>query len=625
MTIAVYLWRYCLSMKFKTVCLLLLTFWASITVDAQQITIKPMADQQDLKLAQQYYRSGEYEKALAVFEKLYNNNRSNSYYYQQYLSTLLAIKELDAAKQLIENQITANPKNPAYYVDLGNIYKQRDKDDLAEAEFEKALQRIDEDLNAARKVANAFNKIEEYDYAIGTYEMARAKSNRPDIYLYELATTYNRKGDFDKTVEYYLEYSQYNPRGVQTVKNYFQRYLKTEAQYDVLQKQLYKRIQEFPNELLYPELLIWLFTQKKDFENAIIQVKALDKRFGEDGYRVFNLGKAAVTEAQYEAAKLAFQYVVDKGSGTYYVQAQSQLLRAATLQILSNPTYTNKDIAVLDSNYIAFLNEFGKNAASAETMIAHAELQTKYLYDIDAGISTLNEVIKMPSVKSGVKSQAKLLLGDYYLMQNEVWEAVLIYGQVDKAMKDDMLGEEARYKNAKLSYYIGDFPWAQTQLGVLKAATSELVANNALDLSVFITDHLGLDTTTTTMEMYARADLLFLQNKNDQALATLDSINKIYPGHALTDDILMQRANIALKARNYDAAIEYLNKILEDFSEDILADDATFKLGEIYYYYLEDKEMAMEQFQKVILDYTGSLYTVEARKHYRKLRGDLIN
>jgi len=584
-----------------------------------------MADQQDLKLAQQYYKSGEYEKALAVFEKLYNNNRSNNYYYQQYLNTLLAIKELDAAKQLIDNQIAANPKNPAYYVDLGNIYKQRDEDELAKVEFEKALERINTDVMAARNVANAFNKIEEYDYAIATYEMVRNKSNRPDMYLYEMATTYNRKGDFDKTVEYYLEYSQYNPKGIQTVKNYFQRYLKTEDQYDVLQKQLYKRIQNFPDELLYPELLVWLFTQKKDFENAIIQVKALDKRFSEDGYRVFNLGKAAVIEEQYDAATQAFKYVVDKGRGTYYIQAKSALLKTSKLQILSYPTYTDNDIAVLDSNYIAFFNEFGKNASSAETMIDHAELQAKYLYNIDNGIAKLNEVIEMPTIKPGVKAKAKLLLGDYYLIQDEIWEAVLIYGQVDKAMKDDMLGEEARYKNAKLSYYIGDFGWAQTQLGVLKAATSELVANDALDLSVFITDHLGLDTTTTTMEMYARADLLFLQNKNEKALTTLDSISQQYPGHALTDDIFMQRASIALKQRNYDTTINYLNKILEEFPEDILADDATFKLGEIYYFYLDDKEKAMENFQKVILDYTGSLYTVEARKHYRKLRGDLLN
>ncbi len=599
-------------------------FWG--VVQAQVIRINPMQSQQDLKLAQQYYKNGEYEKALAVFEKLFEENSKNKYYYQQYLGTLVALKELDLAKQLIESQIAKEPSNPAYYVDLGNIYKQQDMDADAKTEFDKALQYISQDQMAARNVANTFTKIEEYDYAIATYEAARAaNSNRPDLYIYEMAQVYSKKGDFDNTVKYYLEYTQFNPKNIQLVRNYFQRNLKEEKQYDILQKQLYKRIQDQPDELLYPELLIWLFTQKKDFENAIIQVKALDKRFNEDGRRVYDLGKAAIIEEQYAAAEEAFNYVIDKGPGNLYLNAQAELLRASKLKLITYPTYTEEEVLQLDTNYMVFLNEFGKNASSASSIIDYAQLKANYLYDVDAAITLLDELIEIPSVRSNLKAQAKLYLGDYYLIKDEVWEAVLIYGQVDKAQKDDILGEEARFKNARLSYFIGDFAWAQTQLGVLKAATSELVANDALDLSVFITDHLGLDTTNTTMEMYARADLLLLQNKTKAALVTLDSIDRQFPGHALADDILMQRAEIALKERNYDEAIVYLNKVLEDFPTDILADDATFKLGEIYYFYLEDKEKAMEQFQNVILEYTGSLYTVEARKHYRQLRGDLLN
>jgi len=179
---------------------------------AQTIQINPMKSQQDLKLAQQYYKNGEYEKALALFEKLFEENGKNKYYYQQYLGTLVALKELDAAKTLIETQISKNPSNPSYYVDLGNIYKQQDEDDAAKAEFDKALQYISEDQMAARGVANTFSKIEEYEYAIATYEAARAaNTTRPDLYLYEMAQVYSKKGDFDNTVKFYLEYSQFNP------------------------------------------------------------------------------------------------------------------------------------------------------------------------------------------------------------------------------------------------------------------------------------------------------------------------------------------------------------------------------------------------------------------------------
>jgi len=611
--------------------LILFVFICSLAViptcSAQKIIIGSPnnANQQDIKLAQQYYKNGEYEKALAIYEKLYQENATNSYYYSNYLNTLVALKELDTAKQLIESQIAKNSKNASYYVDLGNIYKQQDKDDEAKKQFDKVLLNIGSDQNQARTVANTFTKIEEYDYAIAVYEKIRETLRRDDMFLYEMANVYSKKGDFDNTVKTYLSYGKFYPKNVQVIKNYFQRNFKDEKQFDVLQKQLYKRIQAEPDEILYPELLVWLFTQKKDFENAIIQVKALDKRFNEDGRRVFNLGKSAITEEQYDAATEAFNYIIDKGPGRYYINARSETLRSQRLKVTTQSDYTDKDIEQLDNDYSEFLEEFGRNISSAETMLDYAHLKSNYKYDLDAGIALCDELIAMPALNASLKARTKLALGDYYLMNNETWDAVLLYSQVDKAMKDDILGEEARFKNAELSYYNGDFEWAQTQLAVLKASTTELIANDALDLSVFITDHLGLDTTNRTMEMYARGDLLILQNRVKDAQLTMDSINVSYPGHALTDNILMQRAKISIKQRNYDKAVVFLNTLLLDFGDEILADDATFMLGELYDVNLKDPEKALDYYQSVILDYTGSLYTVEARKRYRRLRGDLLN
>jgi len=595
--------------------------------NAQQIVIGTpnSANQQDIKLAQQYYKNGEYEKALTIYEKMYQDNPTNSYYYTNYLNTLVALKELDTAKQLIESQIAINPKNASYYVDLGNIYKQQDNDAEAKKQFDKVLENIGSDQNQARTVASTFTKIEEYDYAIAVYEKVRENTRREDMFLYEMANTYSKKGDFDNTVKSYLAYGKYFPKNVQVIKNYFQRNFKDEKQFDVLQKQLYKRIQSEPDEILYPELLVWLFTQKKDFENAIIQVKALDKRFNEDGRRVYDLGRSAITEEQYDAATEAFNYIIDKGPSRYYTTARSETLRSQRLKVTTQTDYTDSDIEQLDNDYQEFLEEFGRNVSSAETMLDYAHLKANYKYDLESGINICDDLIAMPALNSSLKARTKLAKGDYLLMKNEVWDAVLLYSQVDKAMKDDILGEEARFKNAQLSYYNGDFEWAQTQLAVLKASTTELIANDALDLSVFITDHLGLDTTNRTMEMYARGDLLFVQNRVDDAMLTLDSINVAYPGHALTDDILMQRAKINIKQRNYDKAVVFLNTLLLDFGEEILADDATFMLGELYDIYIKDPEKALDYYQSVILDYTGSLHTVEARKRYRRLRGDLLN
>ncbi|MCB0538462.1 MAG: tetratricopeptide repeat protein, partial [Bacteroidetes bacterium] len=222
------------------------------------------------------------------------------------------------------------------------------------------------------------------------------------------------------------------------------------------------------------------------------------------------------------------------------------------------------------------------------------------------------------------KNTLKLELGDIYILDDNVWEATLLYAQVDKDEKDSPIGEDARFRNAKLSYYKGEFEWSQAQLKILKGATTELIANDAIDLSVFIMDNLGLDSITTTMEEYSKAELFALQNRNEEALQTLDDILKTYPGHALTDDVYYKKAQIYFSKNNYEKAVEMLNAILLNHKEDILADNAAFMLGDIYQNYLMDKEKAMKYYKLIITDYSGSVLLVEARKRYRALRGDNI-
>src|SRR5690606_25809785 len=160
-----------------------------------------------------------------------------------------------------------------------------------------------------------------------------------------------------------------------------------------------------------------------------------------------------------------------------------------------------------------------------------------------------------------------LQLGDYFVLQGKVWDASLTYSQVDKAFKEDMLGEEARFRNAKLAYYRGDFEWAQGQLSVLKASTSELIANDALYLSVLITENIPPDSNLVPLQKFAYADLLLFQNKDKEAEKLLDSVSQAYPKHPLNDDILLLRAKMAVKHRAYNDALTYLKEIYEKYDK----------------------------------------------------------
>ncbi len=231
----------------------------------------------------------------------------------------------------------------------------------------------------------------------------------------------------------------------------------------------------------------------------------------------------------------------------------------------------------------------------------------------------------MSGVNQQLKNQTKLSLGDLYLIDGDVWESTLLYAQVDKDEKDSPLGEEARFRNAKLAYYKGDFEWAQTQLEALKSSTSELISNDAINLSVFIIDNLGMDTVETPMQMYARAELLLYQNKPDNARGTLDTIVYMFPGHALYDDIEYAKAQLYLKKKEVEKAVPLLEDIIKNYKTDLKGDDATFLLAEINEQYLGNKEKAKELYQTIITDYNNSLLVIEARKRFRTLRGDKVS
>jgi TolA-binding protein len=209
-------------------------------------------------------------------------------------------------------------------------------------------------------------------------------------------------------------------------------------------------------------------------------------------------------------------------------------------------------------------------------------------------------------------------------MQGDVWESTLLYSQVDKAFKEDPLGHEARFRNARLSYFSGDFQWAQAQFEVLKASTSKLIANDALDLSVFIMDNLGLDTTAIALQLYADAELLVFQNRFQDAFGKMDSLLLAFPKHALEDDVLYLRGKIFTKQRQYEKAAAAFEEVVEKYPEDIRADNALFELAGLYEKPLNDVEKAKTLYEKLFVEFSGSTFAVEARKRYRILRGDKI-
>jgi tetratricopeptide (TPR) repeat protein len=395
---------------------------------------------------------------------------------------------------------------------------------------------------------------------------------------------------------------------------------------EVLITQLYSNVQENPDVIEYNELLQWSFIQKRDYKRALRQAKALDKRLAETGIRVYNLGQVASNAGDYPTAISAFEYLLEEKGNTspFYFEAKREKLAAKRKLITSNFDYTLEDLLDLEKEYKEFIDRLGLNTRSAFLAIELAKLKAEYLDNLPGAISLLDSLINFEGMNKYILATAKLNLGDYYLMTGDIWEGTLLYSQVDKEFREDFLGEKARFKNALLSYYNGDFEWSQAQFDILKASTSKLISNDAIDRSVFILDNMGTDSIVEPLKLYADTELLIFQNKYDEALEQLDKIKVTYVAHPLRDDILYLEANIFKGRKEFDKAIKAYNEVITLHPEEIRCDNSIFELAEIYELNLKDIPKAMELYEKLFIDYSNSTYAVEARKRFRKLRGDEV-
>jgi tetratricopeptide (TPR) repeat protein len=578
---------------------------------------------QSQKLARQYYNTGEFEKAGEIYEQLYNKSK-NSTYFSYYIKCLTAVEDYDKAEKVIKKEIKRNSR-PDIYVIYGDLFELKSEMAKAEEQYELAIASLDRKPNNITSLANAFRRSSKYDLAAKVYERAEELLGKENAYSYNLADLYKRKGDTDKMLEKYLDAIEYNPRQLNSVRNVLSRELRGDG-FDALKTKLYGRIQNNPDLVELPELLLWVHTQNKDYNQAMRQAKALDLRLGEEGNRIYDLAVIASNARDYDTAIDGFDYIVEnKPMSPLIMNAKEASLSNKRKRITRNYDYSIEDLKELEGEYEAFLEEKGKNVSTAFLIANYAELEALYLNDLDKAIKILNELIEIRGINKYVLNNAKLDLGDYYLMKSEIWDATLLYSQVDKELKEAYLGEQARFRNAKLSYYNGDFEWAQSQFDILKASTSKLISNDAIDLSVFITDNLGLDSTAYPMELYARAELLAFQNKYQESFVTLDSISTLFPDHGLKDDIMYTKALAYVKLKEYDKAVDLYSSIFEEFPDEIRADNAIFNLAELYENQLENQEEAQKLYEKLFLDYSNSTFAIEARKRYRLLRGDNVN
>jgi tetratricopeptide (TPR) repeat protein len=579
------------------------------------------AQTEDLQLAQQFTTNGELQKASEIYAKLYKQN--SEAFYSFYLRNLLSLKKYDEAESITKKMARQHPKDFQFPINLARIYHERGSQDKADNIYNDIIKNLPADQGEISSIATQFYQSENLDLAIRVFEQGRKILHSDQLFSAELISLYRYRRDKVNMVNEYINLLQTNPEYIFQAKSALSSTFDNPQDYNMLKAALLKIMQLKPQLTVFADLLTWQFLQQKQFDMAMNQALALSRRLNDGGNSVYELCQTLAANQAYDEAIRGYEYIVSKGKEQeLYIPAKIEMINTKNLKITSGK-YTQADLLDLEKNYLDLLQEFGRTSSTAFAMQKLAKLQAFKLHKTLDAQSLLEQTLNIPGLRPNILADCKLDLGDVYLLNGKPWEATLIYSQVEKDFPGTNTGQDATYRNAKLAYYTGDFVWAKGQLNVLKAATSQLIANDALNLSLLISDHTAFDSTGNALKMYARADLLIFKEDPDKAVVTLDSIDKVYPQNTLSNDILMAKARILIQKNDYQGAVTALKKIAEDHKFDLWADDAVFMLGDIYDKHLDDKKQAQMYYQKIITDYASSLWLNEARKRFRTLRGDV--
>ena len=573
----------------------------------------------DEQLAAQYYRDQDYENARDLYAQLYERY-GQSHHFQQYIECLLQLKDYGKAEKELKSFAR---KDPSYYraaVDLVYVYTLEGKADKARKQFNEITKDLPAHASTLRNLSYAFQNRGLNDMAMTVLEKGNTLLDGKETLYMDMAYLSQSTANYQEAFRYYFLELEVHPGQYNNIRNRLQTMLFYDVNHsisDELRMALLQKTQEKPDNLELAQLLVWFALQQEDYDIALAQCQSIDRKTHDQDAQINNLASICLNNKQFDVAKEGFSYILDKGkSNPFYGQALTGTIKADYLKLLAENSTDKKAFERLSKRIDDAYNDINTNDLTKLTLI-QADILTYRLGQSDEAIQLLTNAIETVGGKQD-QAELKLKLADIYLREDEVWEATLLYSQVDKSLKEEPLGHEARFKNAQLRYFIGEYEWAESQLKVLKAATSKLIANDAMTLSLIIKDNLEADTLGLELKRLARADYRIYQQRDDEAVALLEEIvtsgNEVSKPHAL-----FRKGEIAEKRRSFAEAEGLYLQIVEQYPQSYMADAALMRAALIEQNELNDHELAKQHYEKLIDDYPTSIYTAQAKKNYRKL------
>lgn len=607
----------------------LLAGYCAPALHAQQIAPVAVPQQDprrvDEQLASEFYRNKEWEKALPIYERLYDKYKAY-HYYNNYFECLIQLQRYHEAERLAR-RASRNQNQVQAQVDLAYLKKLQGDADGAKKAFDEIIRNTPADRNLILLTANNFRTRGLDEEALKMYAWGSQLQGVNDGFFMEQASLHLMTGNFAAMMDNYLAWLELNPTQGEMVKSRIQSvtYMDVDNSLtELVREKLLEKAQQHPDKLMFGDLLIWFSLQEKDYGTAMRQAMAMDRRFGELDLRILELSEISRANEATEVALQGYNYLLKKGrTGAHYLDAEIGSLNVRFALASGKPKPDLTELKQISAGVEKVFENEGFNPVTAQLVYTQSSIMAYYLDDASAAMQTLDQALKLP-LSQLETAKIKMQKADILLFTGDVWEATLLYSQIDKALKNEPIGHEARFRNARLRYYIGEFAWAQTQLDVLKAATSKLIANDAMQLSLLISDVMADDTTGLSLKAFAEADLWVFRKNTLAATTLLDSLGRHSQSLVLKPHILLKQAELQLIAGEEVQADSLLTLIYSQFPDHYLADDALFRSAQLNESKHPESESVAQKYEWVFTRYPVSVFASRARQKYRLLRGDKL-
>jgi tetratricopeptide (TPR) repeat protein len=572
---------------------------------------------QNEQLAQNYFDKGDFEKAKISYEELLKSQLGNGNYFQKLIDCYQQLQQFEVAEKAIQSRYSMF-KQASLLVELGYNYQMQKEATKAQKYYEQALDKIKGNPNEVYGVAATFERKVLLDYALKSYELAI--SIEPHFnFNYQMAMLYGQLGNTDMMIDKFLTEAYANPQNSIMIQNQLSRFMIEDAKAtfnEALRKALLIRAQK-NQDVFWNEYLSWFYVQQKEYGKAFIQEKAIYRRNPETFSNIVNLAQLAIEDGEKETAKEILTFVLDNTKDIdLLIQSNTFLIK------MRIDSAQEQDLKGIETDLNLLLKQFGISPYSMSLQIIQAHFLTFHLKNPEQGKTILKTALDLP-LNEYQKADVKMELADILLFEEKFNQALIYYSQIEEDLKNDVVGHEASLKAAKTSYFKSDFQWAQKQFKELKSASTQLIANDALEYFLLINDNTVADSTQTALKQFAHADYLLYQNKNKEALEAFQAILKSFKGQEEIEGVTLFRlGTIYTKSGDYISALSQYQEIINKHSEGIYIDEAYYFSAEIYNKHLKDVEKAKSLYEQIIFHHEDSIYFTDARKKYRQLRGD---